>query len=112
MDEKKKMVRRKGRAETIISDLSVYGLSICGVTEEGDSETIVPIDSQNPYKDPSVFEKSTFYRVSNQAGETVIEHRRLSGVRRWIDSGEIENHQALADRRKFIEMYGDKFNIR
>lgn len=111
MEEKKMPVRKKGRTETVIADLAEYGLILSGVSVAGEKEELVPIDPVNPYKDQTVFEKSNLYRVFNRDGIPVFEHRRISGIRRWIDSGEIVNHQAIADRQKFMEEYGEILNL-
>ena len=104
MAEKKLPIRKKGRAETIIEDLSKHGLSIVGISKQDGVELILQIDSKNPYKDGGVFGLCDFYRVLNSEGRPVIDKRHLSGIRKWIDSGEIQEHETLAERRRFEEL--------
>ena len=90
MNEKKKPLRKKGRAETIIEDLKKYGLTITGIHLEKGEETIVQINTENPYKNGGVFGECDMYRIYSPAGLPVIDKKHLSGIRKCIDSGEIE----------------------
>ena len=101
MDEKKKPIRRKGRAETIIEDLSKFGLRIVGVHLEKGEERIITIDSKDPYKNGGVFGECDLYRIYTSAGLPVVDKRHLSGVRKWIDGGDIERWAELAQKRQY-----------
>ena len=99
-------VRKKGRAEQIIEDLAEYGLLMAGVriTDTGDEE-IIPIDPENPYKNNhEAFSLSDRYRIMTSTGETVTDIRRLSGIRRWIDSGEIVRYQEIKKQTEIEKM--------
>ena len=101
MDEKKLPVRKKGRAETVIEDLNKYGLILFGISKQDGTEKLIPIDPENPYRAREVFNESDFYRIFTSDGRPVIDKRHLSGIRKWIDNGEIENYKEIAERRKF-----------
>lgn len=101
MDEKKKPIRKKGRAETIIEDLGKYGLTITGIHIEKGEESIITIDTRNPYKNGGVFGECNLYRIFSPAGLPVIDKKHLSGVRKWIDSGDIESWAEIAQKRQY-----------
>ena len=107
MEEKKLPIRKKGRAETVIEDLNRYGLVIVGISRQNGSETIIPIDPENPYRDGGVFKECDFYRIFTCDGRPVIDKRHLSGIRKWIDSGEIANYPDIADKRAFDKKLAD-----
>ena len=103
MDEKKLPVRKKGRAETVIDDLNRQGLLLFGISKNDGIETIIPINADDPYKDGGVFRECDYYRVFTSDGRPVIDKRHLSGIRKWIDSGEIKDYEKIALKRNADE---------
>ena len=103
MNDSKNPKRRKGRAETVIEDLAEYGLTVAGINLKDGTETIIPIDTTDPYKDGGVFGQCELYRVFSPAGLPVIDKKHLSGIRKWIDSGEIQSWEDSARQREFEE---------
>lgn len=103
MNDSYKPKRRKGRAETVIEDLAEYGLTVAGIAMKDGTETIIPIDTSDPYKNGGVFGQCELYRVFSPDGLPVIDKKHLSGIRKWIDSGEIESWEDIAKQRDFEE---------
>lgn len=103
--EEQRPGRKKGRAELIIEDLAKYGLTVSGVKVQERKEVLLRINPENPYKHGAVFTESDFYRVFNSDGLPVVDKKRLTGIRKWIDSGEIKDHRKLAEDRQEEEEF-------
>ena len=101
MNDSTKPKRKKGRAETVIEDLAEYGLTVTGIAMKDGEETIIPIDTADPYKDGGVFGQCELYRVFSPNGLPVIDKKHISGIRKWIDSGEIQSWEDIAKQRDF-----------
>jgi len=95
--------RKKGRAETIIEDLAKRNLYFVGVKEDNGKEILIEIDKENPYRTGDTFSTSDYYRVYNSSGETVIEKRRLSGIRKWIDCGDVDRHEEFSKKHEIMQ---------